>query len=294
MLGKLLKYELKSTARLFLLMYAALLVVTIINMFIQPWGNGIDYSITTSSVSAVSVHTTGASTIRDFLSSIGIFLYMILVIAVFVMTIVIVVIRFYRMLGDEGYLWFTLPVTANQHVLGKLIVSLLWFVASCLVVCLSVVLLFLPSGSLEACSYGWSLMVTYGYDPGNWLLCSIVVSLISWLATVLTFYAAIAIGPNIIKSRLGGSVVVYIAIYFVLQIVSTLGVFLIIALLQGQIEMLMPGDNPLAMMVMPTTVAAVNQIVLVSSLTLCVGEVVLAVILYVLTRYFLTRKLNLA
>ena len=40
MLGKLMKYEIKATARLFLPLYAALLVFSLINRFLNPFAIG--------------------------------------------------------------------------------------------------------------------------------------------------------------------------------------------------------------------------------------------------------------
>ena len=47
--------------------------------------------------------------------------------------------RFYKnLLGDEGYIMFTLPASVHQHVWSKLIVSAVWFIATGVVVFLSV------------------------------------------------------------------------------------------------------------------------------------------------------------
>ena len=45
----------------------------------------------------------------------------------FVATLIVVIQRFYKsLLGDEGYLMFTIPVKAWQNILNKLLVSMLW------------------------------------------------------------------------------------------------------------------------------------------------------------------------
>lgn len=86
MLGKLLKYELKSTAKFFVPMYFAILVIT-------------------------------------------------------TLTIVIIVKRFKKnLLGDEGYLMFTLPVNSSRLILSKYISALIWVLLTMIVTAMSVII----------------------------------------------------------------------------------------------------------------------------------------------------------
>ena len=60
--------------------------------------------------------------------------YVITLIGIFVATMLITIQRFYKsLLGDEGYLMFTLPVRPWQLITSKLIVSALWSIVSCVV-----------------------------------------------------------------------------------------------------------------------------------------------------------------
>ncbi|MEG2407137.1 MAG: ABC-2 transporter permease, partial [Clostridiales bacterium] len=106
MLGKLLKYELKSTARTFIPLYAAILVVAIVNGF---------------TVGTEMFEIQGIATL--ILGG--------LMVALFVITIVVIIQRFKKnLLEDEGYLMFTLPVSPKMLVLSKYIVSLIWAILS--------------------------------------------------------------------------------------------------------------------------------------------------------------------
>ncbi|MBQ8999004.1 MAG: ABC transporter permease, partial [Clostridium sp.] len=109
MLGKLLKYEVKATAMTFGLLYLAIIGFAICNKvfgsFQFNWG-----AVITGTV------------------LVGLF------VALGVVTIVVVVQRFKRnLLGDEGYLMFTLPVKAGSLITSKLLVTIMWTVASCIV-----------------------------------------------------------------------------------------------------------------------------------------------------------------
>lgn len=43
--------------------------------------------------------------------------------AIVIVTEVLIIMRFYRLLGDDGYFWFSLPVTPAQHMAVKLIAA---------------------------------------------------------------------------------------------------------------------------------------------------------------------------
>ncbi len=58
-------------------------------------------------------------------------IYCLLIAAVFVMTLVVTIQRFNKnLLGDEGYLSFTLPVKVTATSYSKMIISLMWTVLS--------------------------------------------------------------------------------------------------------------------------------------------------------------------
>lgn len=98
MLGKLLKYEFKASARLFLLLYGALLLVTIINSVLLRIGDNLSE----------------ANWVYSLAQGIVMFSYIMLILAVAITTIVVIIMRFYKnLMGDEGYLMFTLPVSTD-------------------------------------------------------------------------------------------------------------------------------------------------------------------------------------
>ena len=116
MLGKLLKYELKSTSRIMGVLYLALLVVAAVVGFVA---RGTIWEATQGN--AIAVVISGL-------------IYTLLVMALLIITIVMVLQRFYKnLLKEEGYLMHTLPVTPRQLILAKLLVAALWvFVLSML------------------------------------------------------------------------------------------------------------------------------------------------------------------
>ena len=112
MLGKLLKYEIKATARTFLPMYALLIVFALINKFFMAVNA--DY-LRIPRIIAMSV-------------------FVVVIVGICVMTLIVTIQRFNKnLLTDEGYLSFTLPVKAHTHIDSKMIVSLMWSLLSVIV-----------------------------------------------------------------------------------------------------------------------------------------------------------------
>ena len=119
MLGKLIKYEWKATARLILPLYLAVVVLAVI------------YKL----LSLLSPHAWQAPQV------ISMVIYIFLIIATFIMVFVVMIQRFYKnLLTEEGYLSFTLPVQPWKHIISKLLLSLFWVITSVLVAGLSVLI----------------------------------------------------------------------------------------------------------------------------------------------------------
>ena len=128
MLGKLLKYELKSTSRIMGVLYLALLVVAAVVGFVA---RGTIWEATQGN--AIAVVISGL-------------IYTLLVMALLIITIVMVLQRFYKnLLKEEGYLMHTLPVPTWMLVASKTICSLIWILLSIAVLLASVFVIFLTS-----------------------------------------------------------------------------------------------------------------------------------------------------
>jgi hypothetical protein len=126
MLRKLFKYEIKATARLFIPLYLTLLVFSLINRFLLP----------------ISRLDSSPSTLYHMAFTIGMSLYVLLIAGTMLITLFVMIQRFYKnLLGDEGYLMFTLPVQSWKHLLCKLFTSMGWTLISSIVAICSVLII---------------------------------------------------------------------------------------------------------------------------------------------------------
>jgi hypothetical protein len=107
-------------------------------------------------------------------------------------------------------------------------------------------------------------------------------------------YTAIAIGPNLTKSRLGGTVLAYILVYIATQIVATIQLVVLIvpiAAMDSSTFTVYGGSATALEFFVPSTV---DQAALWIFGTFIVGYIVMSLAYYLITRHFMTRKLNLA
>ncbi len=213
MLRKLMKYEFRATSRTFLPLYGAFLLAALLlavfDQMHQTWGNSLPWLDAAALVTGIA--------------------YGILFIAVMVMTAVVAFQRFYRNLfTDEGYLTHTLPVKTHTHVTAKLLVSVVWCIASIAVFFLSV--LVLSIFNLQPAAYGEIFADLVKWIPeSNWeswafLLEIFLLVLLYLVCGILFVYMAIAAGNIAGRHKVALGIGVFIGAGIILQLVYLLGI----------------------------------------------------------------------
>ena len=119
------------------------------------------------------------------------------VMAVCVVAVVMMIQRFYKnLLGDEGYVSFTLPATVDEHIFAKLISSFIWFFATAVVVVLSTFTgegVISIDGMLNEVHF-WDFFT--GWDIAGYVIEGVVLLFVYSCSVCLHFYAAMAIGHS--------------------------------------------------------------------------------------------------
>ena len=149
---KLCKYELKSISRILLSIYLAVIVLSVVN--------GISASIN----GWASHHTDGFSRFIQIYHSSPLFhnsfaqilqnsawiAYFVLIFALFIVTLILVVQRFYHgLLCREGYMMFSLPVPVWQLIASKAVVGLIMALISSITVFASIFILMMSADPME-------------------------------------------------------------------------------------------------------------------------------------------------
>lgn len=212
MLKKLLKYELKATARIFLPLYAVLLSVAIVNRFLFLVMN--PYEWETPRVLSMIV----------FIS---------IMVGMFVITFFMMIQRFYQnLLSQEGYLMFTLPAETWKHIICKLLVSMMWIVASVVVAMMSILIISATQAGfaelLLTVKKIYAALSQY-LDTSTLLffLEILLLGLVTLASGVLIFYASIAIGHLFNRHRIVASIGAFIGLSTVTQVLMTVATSLV-------------------------------------------------------------------
>ena len=217
-----------------------------------------------------------------------------------VMTLVLMISRFYRnLLKDEGYLMFTLPTSSHALIWSKLIVSTVWFLATALLIGLLMLLTVANLGQMSAedfnaAFYGMrevlDMLYQLGVSKGSLILLLgelVVASVITCLTTCLHFYAAMGLGQMSANHKGLMSVLAFIGISIAFQILaSTVFSGLSNA---GSLDLVAEAIEDMAQTA-PGIVRAANSGV--GSVMLL--ELLQGAVLYVITALSLNKKLNLA
>ena len=267
MLKKLYKHEFHSLFRSLLPIWAALIGFAVLSRltFITDLDNDILNTVRGLSVTA----------------------YVLGIFAVFIVGLVIVVMRFYKnLLTHEGYLTFTLPFTPTQHIICKLVCGVVVMLIDFIAVICS--LLILGAGTevlgeiLGVIRLALTELPEY-FSAGQIALIStevVLLLVISPFQSLLMFYAAMALGQQF-KNKVGGAAIAYICLYAAVQILDTLIMIPVSLAAAGGMD---EFNDLINTSVMYLSGFLAFMIILSAALSAAY---------FIITRHFLTKKLNL-
>ncbi len=209
MLKQLLKYEFKATKRLYFGLYLALALLSVV-----------------LGVTFRQEHALAHSTSFQNLQVILMIVYVSVILAIAVLCFVNTIQRFYQnLLGREGYLMHTLPVTETQLILSKLLTSMVWVLCSGLVgvVCITVMV---SIGVLDAEVLGtlswdrWKQLWGMLYEelgPEFWVAMAwtILINLARLASLILCVYAACMIAHQFKKQAMAAGILAFIGMNIV-------------------------------------------------------------------------------
>lgn len=227
MLGKLMKYEIKASARVFVPLYGAVILLAIINKVMMSFR-------VFDNVSNMLLRNLGQ--IPQMLVMVA---YIMMIAALFVITLIVMIQRFYKnLLGDEGYLMFTLPVHPWMHIVTKLATSVMWIILTGIVTIASILILtfsfdvvwyqdFFSEVIREYPRLQVEFQEMFGMSFELFMVIMLVIGFIGMIASILQVYAAISIGQLFNKYKLLASFGAYIATNMVMQTIASIILVLI-------------------------------------------------------------------
>ena len=141
-IGKVFKYEMKHSMRILLPVYAAVIAIALLAGILtagksalsgaENQNNNFNFTYTLNGINGTLSEATGFA----------MFLFIIIVIASAVVSIIILVKRFKNgLLGDEAYLNLSLPVTIEEHLWGRIFHIYIWSFAYIITMIISLLLI---------------------------------------------------------------------------------------------------------------------------------------------------------
>ena len=208
--------------------------------------------------------------------------------AIVIVTEVLIIMRFYRLLGDDGYFWFSLPVTPAQHMIVKLIAAMVWSFASVALFVGGIFAFVLVANNMEngaVLAELWAaLRFTTTLGPVFGVLgLFVLASLLTMAAGCLQVQLACALGMQWPQSRLGASIGMYVLLSVATQILWTA------ATVGGGVFLVASGPH---MTTLPAT--EVPRVLMTAMGGFCLLCFILCAVYFAVTRWLLTKRLNLA
>ena len=286
MLKQLLKYEFKATKRLYFGLYLALALLSVV-----------------LGVTFRQEHALAHSTSFQNLEVILMIVYVSVILAIAVLCFVNTIQRFYQnLLGREGYLMHTLPVTETQLILSKLITSMVWVLCSGLVgiVCITVMV---AVGVFDPETFGmvdwdrWKQLWQMLYEeigPEFWvaMVWTILINLARLASLILCVYAACMIAHQFKKQTMVAGILAFIGMNIVEnQIDKLLGTNDAALFVDVTYKLVDVSNGSEGAPVMHYMTAAFGQGA--SCLFCFVFTAAIAAVYFFLTRWLMKHKLNL-
>lgn len=273
MTGKLIQYEFRSIVKMMGIVWVALPAMAVIMslfqfLFDDGWAEN-HFLVNT-------------------LSAIVSFMYFAIFVALIVVTVLIIITRFYRgLMRDEGYLMHTLPVKTWQLITAKGIVAVCVELISMIVAIISIIILGLESGSLgNAWEFIAGMCREFAEHPAFIGLTLEVLVLIVAVCAAGNYrvYAAMSIGQLASKHRIALSVAAYLGIGVALMLIlSILNAIMNLDLFGGIFDAVGGWIRGME----PTGMASAFLLMAIAS------QAVLIAIYHVISEQILRKRLNL-
>lgn len=268
MVKKLYKHEMFYYLRSLLPVYIVLAGVALVGRFIEFF----------------EADTTAYSILRGS----SIFMLVIAILATLGLSFVFVIVRFYKnMYTGEGYLTLTLPVKPTSHLIVKVtsavLVNVISIIVSVLAVCLFTVGEWLNE-LVEAVIYIIKLLSETAEGHLIFYFLELIpLFLMMMISSILMYYMCISLGQLFRKNRVLAAVGVYFGLYVFYQVIST------VLTTVYSISVMTWLEKILASWTKQDYLVAVH----VFLAAYFVGCVIISFVYFLISKYVLTKKLNL-
>ena len=257
MLGKLMKYEFKATGRVFLPLFGSLLLISILTRIFVELNLSMPQAL-------------------------GIMVSVILIIGLLVITFILTLQRFYKnLLEKEGYLMHTIPVKTHSLIFSKLFTASIWQILSTIVVTIAILILVLSEFSLADVFNGIETLISWtGATTAQAVIVfveTLVFLIVTTFCSILSLYMCMSFGLLFNKHRGIICFGFYVGLSFVIQLLTSL-----LTLIVGLTDIFKWFSS-----------LPVFSMIQVGFIVGIATTLILGVVYFLVTRFMLSKKLNL-
>ena len=196
-------------------------------------------------------------------------------------TYIIIGIHFYKNLfSAQGYLSWTLPVTAEQHLLSKLISGFIWSLLDGVFLLLCFFIFGFGFDFHSAGEIVDEFFLFFGNSAVSAIVATSIYLLLTLFVSILTIYFSITLGQLFANHRILASIMIYGALSLISQI------FYILAIFSANSHYFFTATGNVSEV---TDVTMYHRLLLLANII----TVIQIIVFYVITRYLAKRKLNL-
>lgn len=278
MLGKLFKHEWISISRLLVIIHGFILIFAVLSRILFEVGGGLNV-----------VMADGADNILAVIALLMIFAIVLFVFCAAMFTSVYIAYRFYKnVFTDQGYLTNTLPVTPTQIIVSKGLTALLWTIIDLAVLAAALLIMFADGEFMSALMPTLVRLISYlaPMPPFGWII--LVMVLLSPFLMIIHMYFCVAVGSLVPNHKILGAIGVYIVSYIIVQIIST-----VILVVTGFGFSVGSMDSSTANMTGAQASQYMMGILTPMFLVSVICEIIAIVAFFLVTKYIMTKKLNL-
>ncbi len=269
MLGKLFKHEFKSQSKAYGAIYLAVLLIGAVAFIFGLIKDKFPKNVVLGSLVTFAVT-----------------MAIMAVVAMFVMTLIYSVYRYYtNLIKDQGYLMHTLPVPSFNHHIVKLVMPILWFAAD-IVVTFIMIIFITRDLKFEWFDMVKDISVVMGFEVNVLNVISLVgYALVGVIASLSMFYACLNVGSLSNSNKGVMSFVAYLVFYMINQVISTIGlvIFMCVLVVKNNIDL----DEMLASEQPPEGYFEGTM------LTAIIISLVSIIIYSIISHHILTKRVNL-
>ena len=276
MLGKLFKHEWRAISKLLLVLHGFILIFAILSRIFFEASGGFDVATSAGAGTAVSV-----------IAGLLIFFLMLILFCAAVFTSIYIGYRFYKnVFTEQGYLTNTLPVTPAQIIVSKGLTGLLWTVIDFIVLVVAMLIMFANGDFMSVLLPALGRFFHYLSALPAFCWIFLIMLLLSPFLTILHLYFCVAVGSLVPNHKILGAIGIYIISYVAIQIFSAI-VLALTGIGFGVANIDTTG------MTGAETMYYLGSLLTPMFLIILLCEIIATFVCFFVTKYIMTKKLNL-